>query len=212
MARILLIEASARGESSLSNRVAGTLIDAARETHENLDIDRLNVWDEDIPEFRGGVVKSGASYRLDEASVSDAEEAQSWARTKGVFERFNQADAYVIASPMWNFGVPYRLKQYFDVMAQPDLAFNYTSDGPVGHVTGKPAALVVARGGSYVPGSPFAAMDHQLPWLETMLRFIGFQDIETIAIEPTIGAPDDVARVLNIATHRAREIGGAFKF
>jgi FMN-dependent NADH-azoreductase len=47
---------------------------------------------------------------------------------------------------MWNFGIPYVLKHYIDILVQPGDIFSYPPDtGYSGHVTGKPVMLVCAR-------------------------------------------------------------------
>lgn len=136
MPTILHIEASPRGERSFSSATATALIEGFREAHPDAVVDHLNLWETDLPRFAGGVAKA-ETYRLDESTIQTEAEAQLWADTRAVFDRFAAADAYVISTPMWNFGVPYLLKQYFDVMAQPGLAFRYKEDGTSeGFVTG----------------------------------------------------------------------------
>lgn len=126
---------------------------------------------------------------------------------KAVIDRFVAADRYLIATPMWNFGVPHRLKQHVDVTAQPCLAFSFSADGvPTGHVTGRPATVIAARRGVYGGDSRLAAMDHQMPRPETMLRFIGIEDISKVLIEPTIGTPEDVATARAVAMAEARAL------
>ncbi len=35
------------------------------------------------------------------------------------------ADHYVFAVPIWNGGLPYRLKQYIDIITQLGISFNF---------------------------------------------------------------------------------------
>ena len=59
----------------------------------------------------------------------------------GYIEQFVNADKFLLAIPMWNFGIPYRLKQYLDVILQPGYTFSFSPEtGYSGLVTGKPAA------------------------------------------------------------------------
>ncbi len=212
MPKLLYIEASPRRERSFSSSAAQAFIARVADKHSNLDVDHLNLWGEDLPRFAGGAIKADA-YRLDTNTIETSAEARLWAETKDVFNRFNAADAYLIATPMWNFGVPYLLKHYFDVMAQPGLAFQYHAEGtPEGLVKGRPAVVIAARGGAYLGNSSVASLDHQLPWLNTMLRFIGFETIETLAIEPTIGTPDELSDTRREVTERAQAIADIFKF
>jgi FMN-dependent NADH-azoreductase len=44
---------------------------------------------------------------------------------------------------MWNFGVPYVLKHYIDVITQPGLTFSFNpATGFSGLVTGRPATVI----------------------------------------------------------------------
>ena len=45
-------------------------------------------------------------------------------RAHGV--RFSHADRVLISSPMSNFGVPYKLKQWFDLIVQPGITFTFS--------------------------------------------------------------------------------------
>ena len=194
MTRLFYLEASPRKERSFSIALASRFLEAFSDTHPAAEIDHFDLWSEQLPDFDGGALNAAQTYRLMGDSLSSDDERRAWDAMKAVFDRFNAADAYLIATPMWNFSVPYRLKQYIDVMTQPGLAFTYSADGvATGHVTGRPAVMMAARGGAYPAGSDFEAMDHQVPWLETILRFIGFEDIRVVTMEPTIGAPDQVS-------------------
>ena len=37
--------------------------------------------------------------------------------------RLRDADAVLIATPMWNFGIPYKLKHWIDLITQPGTDF-----------------------------------------------------------------------------------------
>ena len=39
--------------------------------------------------------------------------------------RLAQADRVLISTPMWNFGIPYKLKQWFDLIVQPGITFRF---------------------------------------------------------------------------------------
>jgi FMN-dependent NADH-azoreductase len=58
--------------------------------------------------------------------------------------------------------------------------FRYTDKGPEGLLKGKRVYVLTARGGNYRGGTPAAAFDHQMPYLKTVLGFIGLDDIRFI--------------------------------
>lgn len=87
-----------------------------------------------------------------------------------------QADVLVIASPIYNFGVPAVLKAWVDQVARAGVTFRYTEAGPEGLMAGKRAILVMASGGVPI-GSQ---LDFATPYLQQILRFIGITDITVI--------------------------------
>jgi FMN-dependent NADH-azoreductase len=84
---------------------------------------------------------------------------------------------YFFSLPMWNFGIPYKLKRLIDVIVQPTYTFSYSpKEGYRGLVTAKPAVMVYARGGEYPAGTDGEGFDLQKRYMELILGFIGFRD------------------------------------
>ncbi|MCW3051375.1 MAG: acyl carrier protein phosphodiesterase [Chthonomonadales bacterium] len=92
-------------------------------------------------------------------------------------DEIEKADEIVIGVAMHNFSIPSVLKLWIDQIARKDRAFNYGPNGPEGLLQGKKATILVASGGVYQPGTPFAAYDHIEPYLRTILGFIGITDV-----------------------------------
>jgi FMN-dependent NADH-azoreductase len=112
-----------------------------------------------------------------------------------IIARFKAADKYVLATPMGNFTIPYRLKLYVDIIVQPTYTFTYSpQEGYKGLVTGKPIFISYAHGGEYLPGTPVEAFDFQTKYLEFILGFVGFTDIRRIIVEPTLEGGPKVAQ------------------
>jgi len=204
MAKVLHIQSSPRGERSYSRRAAEAFLESYLDAHPGDTVETLDLAG-DIPEFDALAVSG--KYRLLHGEVHTEAESDAWKAVLGEIERFKDADKIVLSVPMWNFGIPYRLKQYFDVIVQPGSTFSYSPDtGYTGLVTGKPAVLVLARGGEYAPDTPGAAYDKQKPYLEGILGFIGFTDVDSIVIEPTLmGGPEIAQQKLDEAIVEARE-------
>jgi FMN-dependent NADH-azoreductase len=113
---------------------------------------------------------------------------------------------------MWNFGIPYILKQYLDLLLQPGLTFGFDpAKGYFGLVTGKKAALVYSRGGAYGPGTGAEGYDHQTRYLGQALGFIGLTDQQNILVEPTLaGGPDAKDAAVSKAKLDAARIAAIF--
>lgn len=200
MKTILHVRASPRGPGSVSTRVAESFLDAHLKVCPDAKIDLLDVFATDVPEFTAAA--AAAKYAvLAGAEPTDAA-AGAWKKVVEVVDQLKAAELIVISSPMWNLSIPYRLKQWIDVIVQPGLTFSFSPEhGYRPLLTGKTAVLILARGGEYANA---AEMDMQKPYLHTILGFVGITDTHTIIIEPTLLGGAKVAQEkLQQATARA---------
>src|SRR5260221_3810642 len=144
------------------------------------------------------------SRRLSMANPFTEEQAKARRLVEDVIERFKSADWYLFSLPMWNFGVPYVLKHFIDVIMQPGLTFSFSpSEGYKGLVTGKKAVAVYARGGAYGPGTGAEGYDLQSKTLGGILGFIGVSDVTSIFVEPTLAAPAEIEATITKAKELA---------
>lgn len=210
MAKLLYIQASPRKERSHSLTVANAFVEAWRASHRDGSVDTLNVFTEKLPAMDGLTVQ--AKYTILHGKQHTPEELEAWRAVEAAIERFKSADRYVIALGMWNFGIPYRLKQYIDVIVQPTYTFSYDpKTGYTGLVSGRKAACIYARGGAYGPGTGGEAYDFQRPYLDLILGFMGISDIHSIVIEPTLMAgPEAAKKSQNAALEMAKEMARGF--
>ena len=109
-----------------------------------------------------------------------AAQRQALAHSDALVDELIDADAIVIGAPMHNFSISSPLKAWIDHVVRAGRTFNYTETGPKGHLTGKKVFVLTARGGDYSEGSFMAPMDHQEPYLRTVLGFIGLDDVTFI--------------------------------
>lgn len=209
MAKLLHISASPRGARSWSLRAAEAFLEAYRSLHPSDEIVQLDLATAALPAFDGPIIQ--AKYNIMHGQKSSPAEREAWRTVETVIETFKAADKYVFSLPMWNFGVPYRLKHYFDVIVQPSYTVAFDpATGYTGLVTGRPVAAIYARGGEYASPDA-AALDFQKPYLETILGFIGLTDVRSIVVEPTLaGGPQKAEEQLRQAVERARELARAF--
>ncbi len=210
MSKLLYIQASPRAQRSHSIAVADAFIEAYKRKHSDDKIVILNVFDASIPNFDGLAVQ--AKYTILHGKSHSKEELQAWKEVEKVIEQFTSADKYVLAVPMWNFSIPYRLKQYIDLIVQPGYTFSYSADkGYEGLVVGKPLLAVYARGGEYATGSETEAFDLQTRYIELIFGFMGFKDIRSVVVEPTLQGGPDVAEVKRQeAINKAKEMAVTF--
>jgi len=209
MSDVLYIQASPRGPKSYSISAADAFIDAYRETHPDDTVTTMNLFTMDLPPFDGFALK--AKYAILYGQDHTDEEAAAWKAVENVIETFTSADKLVFAVPMWNFGIPYRLKHFIDVIVQPGYTFSFSpEEGYKGLVTGKPAFVSYSRGGAYPPGSDAEAFDLQTKYVELFLGFIGFTDVRRVIIEGTLAGPEEATKSQTAAIEEARKIAATF--
>lgn len=186
MSKVLYIQASPRHRRSHSIAVADRFLAEYRKKYPADEVVTLNLFDIDLPTFDGYTIQ--AKYSVMHGQKHSVEEAVAWGYVEREIALFKSADRYIFAVPMWNFGIPYRLKQYIDIIVQPTYTFTITPQGGYeGLIKGKKAFVAYARGGEY-PAGPMSALDLQKPYLELILGFVGITDVRSIVIEPTLGA------------------------
>lgn len=153
-------------------------------------IERLAVFDP-LPAFDGAAIEGRYALIAGEAVGGTA--AGDWERIAELVTHFLSFDAWLISVPTWNFGIPYRLKQYIDLLTQPNLTFGVGQDGSVvGHAAGRTAIIVASGALDTTKGGALAHADHHVAYLETWLNFIGVTNINIVRVQPTYGSPDVV--------------------
>ncbi len=210
MSRILYIKASPIQERSYSAAAADAFVEAYKKANPKDEAKVLDLFAAKLPAFDGAAVSG--KYKIMHGKPHSAEEKTAWEKVVAVIEEFKSADKYVMAVPMWNFSIPYRLKHYIDIIVQPGQTFSVDSTGNYkGLVTGKPAFVVYARGGEYVAGTPAEQFDLHSKYFDLILRFIGFTDIRSIMVEPTLAAGPAVAeQKRSAAIEQAKRMAGEF--
>lgn len=193
MSNILYIKASPRTGRSHSVAVADAFVESYRQTYPDDEIATVDIFQKSLPAFDLAAVT--AKYKIMHGQDHSEQDRRIWAEVVSVIEEFKSADKYVMAVPMWNFSIPYRLKQYIDILVQPGLTFTVTEDGGYdGLVKGKLVFIAYARGGEYPAGTAAEAFDLQKRYLELILNYIGLTDIRSVVVGPTLAAGPDVAR------------------
>ena len=216
MASLLYIEASPRGDHSVSTRVARAFLDTYQQQNPRDSIDHLALFGEPLPAFsrEGADQKMAQIGSLATGGEGIAAEGE-WEGVLRVIERFKAADKVLISAPMWNFSIPFPLKHYIDLLCQPGLTFYVNKQGQyVGMVTGKPMQLILASGSEYAMRFPSESdgtkTDFQRAYLEHIARFIGFEDIRCLKLQPAAAPPKVVEPMLAEKLEQARQAAADF--
>lgn len=193
MTTLLHIEASPRKTRSASREVARGFIERFRALLPAAEVATLDLWNGALPEF--GADALDAKYAgLAGTPLTPAQE-HAWQTLRELAAHLHRADVIVLSVPLWNFGIPYKLKQFIDLVSQKDILFTFDpAHGLEGMLRGKTAVAVYARGLDYdaqsASGTPAAQFDLQRPYVEMWLRFIGVTDVQAIVVQKTLFGPD----------------------
>jgi len=200
----MYIKASPRGDRSHSIAVADRFIGACREADPKAEILERDLFSMDLPPLDGPTLVG--KYNIMHGRPFSEADKQAWSAVEAVIADFKSADKYVFAIPMWNFSLPYRLKHYMDIVAQPTYTFVPEGGGYKGLVDA-PAFIAYARGGDYPEGSPF---NFQEDYMTFYLGFIGIANVQSVAVQPTLAGdgPRDASKAR--AIEKALEIARTF--
>jgi FMN-dependent NADH-azoreductase len=208
--KLLYVEASPRATESGSSQIATTYLAALRAENPALEVDILKVWEVPLPEFDGD--KAAAKMNIVTGRDQSASQQTAWDEIVSVANRFIAVDRYLFAVPMWNSGIPYKLKHYIDVIHQPGLLFGLDPKiGYFGLLKDKHATLVLTAG-AFSPKlpSPAFGVDHHASYLQDWLIQSGVSEIDELRFQPSLLTADpaaDLDRVKRQATNLAKQHG-----
>lgn len=187
MKKLLHIIATPRGEESRTLQITKTFLNAFRESHADWVTEELNLVKEKLPSLT--LKQVDGKYVLLGGKDLSGELKEAWEEIISHIKRFQSADAYLISTPMWNFSIPYMLKQYIDIIIQPKYLFRYTEKGVEGLVKNKKMLIITSRGGEYGSGD-MHKFDFQEPYLRAIFGFVGITDITFINAQPMDMGPE----------------------
>lgn len=190
---ILHITSSARGSASYSNRVATNVVDEISARNPGAVVTERNLATDPLPHIDDDFVAATKSAAGPQTERQRAQLAQSDA----LVDELLASDLIVMAAPMINFTIPSNLKTWIDHVARAGRTFSYSEKGPQGLVTGKQVILVAARGGVYAQNN---ALDFQVPYLKSVLGFLGMTDVVVIEVEGTAYGPEVAEKAVVAAT------------
>ncbi|GGP93445.1 FMN-dependent NADH-azoreductase [Shewanella ulleungensis] len=179
MTKVLMLKSSILGEYSQSS----ALVDYASKkwSAQGVEITTRDLGSNPVPMLDGEIAAGlRGGDNLSERQLT------ALALSDELVAEIKAHDTIVIAAPMYNFSIPTTLKSWIDFIARAGVTFAYTDKGPVGLIEGKRAIIVTTRGGAHKGGST----DHVVPYLTTVLGFIGITQVETVYAEALNMGPD----------------------
>ena len=184
MTNILYITASARKDGSLSRMLGDRFVNGWTRRHESGDVVRRDVGTNPPPiisqdwiaaAFTPGAERTGAQKEM--LALSDQ-----------LISEVGRADMIVIATPMYNYGMPGALKAWVDQVVRVNETFTFDlarGDYPLEPVlSGKTLVLLTSSGEfGFAQGEAREEMGHLIPHLKTVSKYLGAEQIHSVSIE-----------------------------
>ena len=183
---ILQINGSARREGANSTRVADSIVSRLRSGNPTATLVKRDLARDPHPALDESTL--GALFTPVEQRTP--EQAAVVARNDALIAEIQAADVIVLGVPMYNFGITTQLKSWIDAIARAGVTFRYTEKGPEGLLKGKKVYVGLARGGKYRGTDA----DTQVPYLKTVLGFLGITDVHFIYAEGLNMGPEAAAQ------------------
>lgn len=204
MSNILLVTSSPRTGESVSTKVATELAEKLKGASTGNSLVHRDLGSNPIPHLD---TVSTAAIRKP-ADARSADEATAAAISDAMVAELMAADTIILATGLINFNIYSGLKSWIDNIARAGMTFKYSETGPEGLATGKKVYIVLAAAGVYSEG-PAASLNHAVPYLKTVLGFMGMTDVEVIYVEGLAFGPEAVEKAMIAANGRIAVLAAA---
>ena len=178
MSAIFRLDASIRKEGSVTRTIADRLTTALAQSGD-VTVTERDVGTAPLPATAWAGAVFGPHVPEDHRSP---EQVEGMALSRQIADELVTADGYVFAIPLYNFGVSQHFKAWLDLL----LTDSRFAPGAQVPIKGRPAQLVIARGGGYGQGTPRHGWDHATGWYRRMLEDVLGLDVEVIECELTL--------------------------
>jgi FMN-dependent NADH-azoreductase len=204
MSKLLYIESAPLKSRSHTIAVYRAFEQAYQAAHPSDEIEMLDLWQLTLPPFDELTIE--AKFAVLRKNDFTSQQLERWQAVRNVSRHFNAADKYVFGVPMWNFGVPYVLKHYIDVVTLPGENWTWSAASGYGTLlSGKKALAIYASANLHAEAGPDAD-DFQKPFMRRWLRFIGIESVQEITVAPTLSDPATVQSLRAEAIRTATEL------
>jgi FMN-dependent NADH-azoreductase len=193
------IDASIRREGSVTRALADTAQAGWQSRHPEGTVTERDLGVEPLP----ATAWREAALAMGGTGTESSAQRQAVGLAAALVDELEQADALLLAIPIYNFGVPQHVKAWVDlVYTDPRMRPRAT---PL--LADKPALLLLARGGTYGEGSPRHGWDHSTPWLRRIFEDVWGLDLRLNAVELTLAETNPAMESLRGKAAAALELG-----
>ena len=174
MPKLLVVEASPRGDASISRNMTKRFVSHWREAHPDCSIVMRDLAETDLKFLTGPWL--GAYFTPPDQQTPEMKALLSLSDT--LVAELLDSDEIAIGTPVHNFNVPANLKAWIDHIVRKGITLGMDGKGLLAN---KRATVLLASGGVYTKGSPIADRDIASQYLRLILKVIGIEDVTIVA-------------------------------
>jgi FMN-dependent NADH-azoreductase len=173
MPKLLVVEVSPRYDHSISRQLTARFIAQWRELHPGGEVISRDLATTSLPYIDLAWIMGDCSP----PEMHSAESAAAMKLSNQLIGELLAADHVLIGTPMHNLMIPASLKAYIDYIVRVGVTVSQRNEGLV---TGKKAAVILATGGDFSPGSSVERFNYASPYLRQVLGYIGIDDLQIV--------------------------------
>lgn len=179
-------------QESYSNKLQTLFEEQFKQTFPNSTLTTLNLYETKVPRIENGELLSIWQKQQNGESLS-AEETIIVTASNNLLTQFKEHHRIVIVSPLHNFNVTSRMKDYIDNVLIARETFKYTEDGSVGLMTDDYEVMLLQASGSiYTNNDRYTPLEFSHFYLKEMfVEMMGFNDFHIVRAQGTALLPEE---------------------
>lgn len=174
MRTLLVVEASPRGEHSMSRGLTRRFVEAWTKNNPDGRVVERDLMKSDLPFVT--LPWLGAYFTPSDQHTPEMKELLRL--SDELVAEILAADDIAIGTPVYNYNVPAVLKAYIDHIVRKGKTLGFSGEGLV---HGKKCTILMASGGIYTEGSPIRDRDIATSYLRLILKVIGIENVTVVA-------------------------------
>ena len=174
MPKLLVVEASPRGEYSMSRGLTARFVEQWHRNHPDGEVVERDLLKTDMGFLT--MPWLGAYFTPPEQHTDDMKQLMEL--SDELVAELLDADHIAIGTPVHNYNVPANVKAYIDHIVRKGMTLGFEGEGLV---HGKKCTILMASGGVYTEGSPIRDRDLATAYLRMILKIIGIEDVTVVA-------------------------------
>jgi FMN-dependent NADH-azoreductase len=188
--------------------VGREFVDLFLKSHSDYELKELDLYEMYIPRMKYEYFKDRNTLVDGDAYNSlSSEDKKDVDRVLELAKEFKNADAYVIAVPMWSMMFPAQLKEYLDCIIQNDISIKIGPEKVGGLLDDKERTMVyIQSSGGGIPWFLERKMNHGGTYMKDIFKFMGIKNYYELLVDNTGFTKEELYTAIEKGKHEARAI------